>query len=405
VSDEERAALIIDDDLSFGRFVASVAERSGFRPRLAAGVEEAWSAMTPDPDLILLDLNMPGVDGLEALRELATRRSNARIHVLSGTDARLLRSAAQLGRELGLRMGEPLAKPITVEALLAVFAAAARAEPRTPAQPVLEPPTVDELRLALARDELFLVFQPILELATLAPRGVEALVRWRHPTRGVVPPALFVPLAERGGLILEMTDWIFDRALAIAGRGELAWQGRPLSLSINIATGALAEGDLVARVAGLLATHAVEPKRLVLEITESAMLADRARVLEVLSRFRLRGIELSIDDFGTGTSSLERIDQLPCTELKVERSFVAEVLRRPGAESIVRSTLELARRLGLRTVAEGIEDVPTLSWLRQAGCESGQGFLFTRGLEPAELVGWLAGWDERRRELLPADAS
>jgi EAL domain-containing protein (putative c-di-GMP-specific phosphodiesterase class I) len=123
-------------------------------------------------------------------------------------------------------------------------------------------------------------------------------------------------------------------------------------------------------------------------------------VLEVLSRLRLRGIELSIDDFGTGTSSLERIDQLPCTELKVERTFVADVLRRAQAETIVRSTLELGRRLGLRTVAEGIEDVATLRWLREVGCDMGQGFLFTRGLEQPDLLAWLGGWEVRRSELL-----
>jgi EAL domain-containing protein (putative c-di-GMP-specific phosphodiesterase class I) len=400
VSDAAPRVLIVDDDLSFGRFVARVAARCGLRPRVVGGIEAAWEPAEPDPALVLLDLNMPGADGLEALRQLAARHCRARVHVLSGTDARLLRSAAHLGRELGLSMGEPLAKPVTVESLRALFAGAALAESHTPPHPVLEPPTADELRRALARDEIFLVFQPILDLATLEPRGAEALVRWRHPERGVVPPNLFVPLAEHSGLIGELTGTILERALATASRADFAWRGRPLTISVNVATGALAGGDLPGAVAALLAVHALAPARLVLEITESAMLADRARVLEVLSRLRLRGIELSIDDFGTGTSSLERIDQLPCTELKVERAFVADVLRRAQAETIVRSTLELGRRLGLRTVAEGIEDVATLRWLREVGCDMGQGFLFTRGLEPPELLAWLAGWEVRRSELL-----
>ena len=125
-------------------------------------------------------------------------------------------------------------------------------------------------------------------------------------------------------------------------------------------------------------------------------------MLEVLSRLRLRGIELSIDDFGTGTSSLERVDQLPCTELKIERAFIADVLRRPEAEAIVRSTLDLARRLDLRVVAEGIENVQTLSWLRAAGCPTGQGFLFARGMEANDLLRWLAEWGELRATLLQA---
>lgn len=405
------SVLIVDDDAPFGRLVATVAASSGFLPRVVGTVDEAWRALDPEPTLILLDLNLPGADGLAALRELAGRRCRSSVHVLSGSDARLLRSAAQLGLQLGLSMGEPLAKPVSIAALRALFAATAaraadagRAAPTHPAPAPGAPPSLDELRLALDRDELFLVYQPILELATLAPVGAEALVRWRHPQRGVVPPALFVPLAENSGLIVEMTERIFAMALATAGRADYAWGGRPLALSVNVATDALVTGDPVGQLSALLATHGVAPVRLVAEITESALRVDRSSVLEVLSRLRLRGIELSIDDFGTGSSSLERLDQLPCTELKIERAFVADVLRRSEAEAIVRSTIELADRLGLRTVAEGIEDPPTLRWLRAAGCRMGQGYLFTPGLEPPALVDWLAGWETRRRALLDDDS-
>jgi len=200
--------------------------------------------------------------------------------------------------------------------------------------------------------------------------------------------------------VVEMTEQIFVHALEFGARPEYAWDGRALSISVNVATAALVERDLAGLLASLLASSGMPPGRLVVEVTESAMRADRTSVLEVLSRLRLRGFELSIDDFGTGTSSLERVDQFPCTELKIERAFIADVLRRPEAEAIVRSTIDLARRLGLRVVAEGIEDLATLRWLRGAGCEAGQGFLFSRGLEAGDFLRWLGEWNGRRAALL-----
>ncbi len=401
--------LIVDDDPQFCRLVASVAERSGLRAVIASSAEEAWLALVPEPVLVLLDLNMPDADGLEVLRELAARRCSAQIRVLSGHDPRILRSAEQIGRDIGLRMGEPLSKPISVSLLREVFAEAVRnAEavsdsPQSKSEGATTPQvTSDELRRAIGGGELFLVHQPILDIATLSPLGSEALVRWRHPTRGTIPPGAFLPLAETCGLVVEMTEQIFARALAFASRADYTWEGRPLSVSINLPAAALIERDLAKLISSLLVTSGVTPARLIVEITESAMRADRTRVLEVLSRLRLRGVEVSIDDFGTGTSSLERLDQFPCTELKIERAFVADVLRRPDAEAIVRSTIELARQLNLRVVAEGIEDAATLRWLRAAGCGTGQGFLFSRGMEAGEFMNWLAEWKTLRKPLLEA---
>ena len=405
------SVLIVDDDPHSCRFVATVAARSGFAVRVAASAAEAWTALDPSPTLILLDLDMPDTDGIEMLRTLSARGVASEIRILSGSSSDVLRSAARVGRELGLRVGDPIAKTVPLEQLEALFAEVARSAglsvegaARPAARPAAPEISGEDLARALEADEIFVVFQPILHLDSLDPVGAEALVRWRHPERGIVPPGLFVPLAERTGLVLALTEQVFAQALAFASRAEYAWEGRPLAISVNLATTALAEGDLLRRLIALLAASGVAPGRLVVEVTESAMNADRTRVLELLSRLRLRGVELSIDDFGTGTSSLERLDQFPLTELKIERAFIADLLARREAEAIVRSTLELAHRLGLRTVGEGIEQAATWRWLRQAGCETGQGFLFSRGLEPAEFLAWLAAWPERRRELYSASA-
>ena len=390
--------LVVDDDPQVARFVADVARGAGYEVWVATRVDEIWTAAPAEPALVFLDLNLPGTDGLGILRELAARGWRSSIHVFSGADPRVVRTATRLGEELGLRVGEPLAKPIRLAELRRVLAEARGAAPVAPSPVAAELPTltVEELRRAIDGGELFVVYQPIVDLETLEPRGAEALVRWRHPDHGVVPPLRFVPLAERAGLVTELTLEVLRQALEFACNGELDDSGHGLSVSVNLAPAALSERNLPERLGELLAASGLAPERLVLEVTESVALADRVSVLEILSRLRLRGVELSIDDFGTGSSSLERLDQLPCTELKIERAFVSQVLRRPGAEAIVHSTLELARRLGLRTVAEGIEDPPVLAWLRAAGCEMGQGFLFSKGLEPAEFGRWLAEWPDRR---------
>jgi EAL domain-containing protein (putative c-di-GMP-specific phosphodiesterase class I)/CheY-like chemotaxis protein len=397
--------LVVDDDPQVARFVADVARAAGYAVRVAGRADEIL-ADESEPTLVLLDLNLPGTDGLGILRELAARGWRSTVHVFSGADPRVVRTATRLGEELGLRVGEPLSKPMRLAELRRVLdeAAAAqaraasgpaRAEPaagRAPAAP--PPPTAEELARALATGELFVVFQPIVELATLEVRGAEALVRWRHPERGVVPPLLFVPLAERAGLVVDLTLEVLRQTLRFAA-SVADGDGSRLAFSVNLAPSALAERSLPERLGELLAESGVAPERLVLEVTESAAMEDRASVLEILSRLRLRGVELSIDDFGTGASSLERLDQLPLNELKIERAFVSQILRRAGAEAIVRSTVELGRRLGLRTVGEGIEDPRVLAWLREAGCELGQGFLFSKGLEPEPFRRWLAEWPER----------
>jgi EAL domain-containing protein (putative c-di-GMP-specific phosphodiesterase class I)/ActR/RegA family two-component response regulator len=395
--------LIVDDDPVLTGFVERVARRAGLEVRTAHGAREIWTEGAPDPDLVFLDLNMADTDGLAVLRELAARASRARIYVMSGADPRILRSATRLAEELGLDVGEPLAKPVQLAELMEIFATTVpAAHPGRPA-PSLRPSgpafSVEELERAIDHAELHVDFQPILRLGALEPVGVEALVRWRHPTRGLVPPLAFVPLIEAAGLGARMTEGILRQAAALLTRDELRHAAQPLSVSVNVGPAALAERGFADRVGALLADSRVDSSRLVVEVTESVVEANRLDVLEALNRLRLRGCFLSVDDFGTGTSSLERVEQLPCTELKIERAFVNQVERREHAGTIVRTTIDLARRLGLRTVGEGIETPAVLSWLREAGCDLGQGYLFSRPLAADALIAWLESWPARRATL------
>jgi diguanylate cyclase (GGDEF)-like protein len=245
-----------------------------------------------------------------------------------------------------------------------------------------------ELRRALDSDELVLHFQPKADLTTGEVVGVEALVRWNHPERGLVPPDEFIPLAERSGLITPLTAWVLDAGL----RQIAAWRARgwELSLAVNITVKDLCGDQLVERVAEGLARYGVPASALQLEVTEGSLFADSARTRHSLERLEALGVSLSLDDFGTGWSSLVQLRQLPVSEIKVDRSFVARMDSDARDLAIVSSVVDLARGLGMRVVAEGVEDVATWHRLSAMGCDRAQGWWLSRALPADELGLWLA---------------
>ena len=244
------------------------------------------------------------------------------------------------------------------------------------------------LRRALGRSEFRLQYQPIVDFATGAVQGVEALIRWMHPTRGLLPPADFIGAAEETGLIVPIGMWVLDEAC----RQTAAWRrehhrAADLWVSVNLSTRQLLESDLVRQVAGVLERNALDPSALVLEITEGSLLQGVAETIEKLRGLKALGVRLAIDDFGTGSSSLGHLRQFPVDVLKIDKSFVDEIAT-TGSEgpALVRAIVELANTLKLETVAEGIEEIEQLTQLRSAGCVSGQGFLFAKPLQ-ADAIG------------------
>ena len=244
-----------------------------------------------------------------------------------------------------------------------------------------------ELHRAIDSDELSLEYQPIVEIASRRAIGAEALVRWNHPTRGLILPSDFIPLAERTGLIRPMTRWVIDRALA-DGRSTLASRG--IELSVNLSMRNLQDEDLPATVYGLLRSSTADAPQLRLEVTESAVMADAHRAASVLTRLREMGVRIAIDDFGTGYSSLAYLQRLPVDTLKIDRSFVRDVTRDPARRAIIRAIIEMARALNLQTVAEGVEDVDTWALLATLGAGSAQGYLIARPMNIAALREWLS---------------
>ncbi len=244
-----------------------------------------------------------------------------------------------------------------------------------------------DLRRALDHEQLALVYQPKLDPASGVITGVEALVRWKHPTRGLIAPADFIPAAEHTDLMAPLTNFVLCSALAQAGRWRA--RGRDLELAVNVSVGDLTQ-DLAERLPAMLESEAVPAGRLTLEVTETGVMADPQRAAEVLERISATGVHVSIDDFGTGQSSLSYLKRLPINELKIDRSFVAGMARSDDDAVIVRSTLQLGHDLGLRVVAEGAESEAQLEALTQMGCDVVQGYAITKALPSEQLEAWLS---------------
>jgi EAL domain-containing protein (putative c-di-GMP-specific phosphodiesterase class I) len=233
----------------------------------------------------------------------------------------------------------------------------------------------NELRVAIERDELRLVYQPKIDLTTQQAVGVEALLRWDHPTLGSVPPATFIPIAEDIGLMLPIGRWVLEAACEQAA----AWRCDQLDLvvAVNVSGRQLADVGLVDHVASVLAGTGIDPAGLCLELTESVLMSDTAQATQTLGELHAQGVQLSVDDFGTGYSSLAYLHRFPVDEVKIDRAFVQGLVERPDQRTLVGAMVAMGSALGLGVVAEGVETVEQAALLRRLGCPTGQGFLFS----------------------------
>lgn len=249
---------------------------------------------------------------------------------------------------------------------------------------------LSELRSAIDRNEFRLFVQPKLMLSTGKVVGLESLVRWMHPKKGLVFPDNFIPFAEQTGFIRVLTRWVFEQS-AILCR-DLHTQGFELKVSVNLSTRDLLDQDLTTKFAEILALHHVVPASFCLEITESAIMDDPVRAQQTLEKLHTMGFDLSIDDFGTGYSSLAYLKRLPVDELKIDKSFVLNMEKDADDTKIVRSTIDLGHNMGLRVVAEGIESEVAWHLLAGLGCDHGQGYFMSKPMPADQLVAWLGKW-------------
>ena len=403
-----RHLLIIDDEPDFAEGLAAVAGRAGYRCTTVSGVHAFEEAIQDDVDLIMLDLVMPGADGVELLRILARARHPAGIILMSGVDRRVLASAGTLAKELGLHVRGYMQKPIRaaqIEAfLMTVPAAPAAITPGSPAiapiSPAIAPISQEELVAGIQNKQFEIHYQPQIELLTGAFVGVEALVRWQHPERGLVYPDAFIRLAEETGHIEALSWVIYERAVP-EFRALIDTCG-PLNLSLNLSACSLQDLRTPEKLVDIAIQSGLDISCLILEVTETGLMHKLSSALDILTRIRMKGMGLSIDDFGTGYSMMDQLRRVPASELKIDRSFVSDSSHDESAFVVVEQTIEIGRRLRMRVVAEGVETKEQLALLRKLGCDVGQGYLFSRPIPMPALTSWASGWRGRLGE--PADS-
>ncbi|MDB5699543.1 MAG: diguanylate cyclase domain protein, partial [Alphaproteobacteria bacterium] len=240
--------------------------------------------------------------------------------------------------------------------------------------------------------ELELYFQPLFDLETDQINAFEALLRWNHPTRGIISPLEFIPIAEETGLIVPIGNWVIQEAC----RHARSWPDS-VRVAVNVSSIQFRKAGLANTVLQALATSGLEPSRLEIEITESIFLESSEETLAVLHSLRSLGIKIALDDFGTGYSSLSYLQSFPFDKIKIDRSFIQELLNRPGASAIVQAIIDLAHALGMETTAEGVEDSGQLAKLRLHGCSSVQGFLFSRPVNAKAALSLLKSASGQRR--------
>ncbi|MEN9867436.1 MAG: hypothetical protein RL748_3026, partial [Pseudomonadota bacterium] len=383
--------MLIDDDPFILNYLTRLLSSRGIHHiRFAGNGHAALQELKNDAepiDVMVCDLNMPGMDGVEFLRHLADANYTGAIIIISG-NADLLSTIYELAQAHGLRILGTLAKPFTPQRFFDIlnlqFGERRLAKPRSQV-PVLRPTDVTE---GLLRGEFVPWFQPKVDAITLKPYGAEALARWRRPDGSVISPFAFVPLMEMHGLIDQLFITILSQTLAASKK--LQQQGFvDLKLAVNLAASTLATLNLPDIIDRELQLNDIAPEKLILEITEPGLMHDARIGLDVLLRLRLKGIGLSIDDFGTGYSTIDQLRRLPFTELKVDQSFVASAAKNPASKIILESSIDLARRLNLRTVAEGVESEDDLDMIRNLGCDVVQGFLVAKPMPLDAFIEWL----------------
>jgi EAL domain-containing protein (putative c-di-GMP-specific phosphodiesterase class I)/ActR/RegA family two-component response regulator len=386
-----RRLLVVDDEHIERMLVAHAVASLGFTVDAASSLEEAALLLGRHRyDAIVLDLALGETEGISLLPSLCAGTSDPIVIFVSGMDDRVRAACARLAGTLGLRVAGALAKPVSPAALRDLLRSTPeRAAPQAHAETAR--PSEAELALALARDEIIPWFQPKIALRTGAVTGVEALARWHRPDGTLLPPDLFIPLAEESGLIGQLTSNILRQSFVACRR----WQVRypTFGVAVNLSPLALANPALPDQIEDMLRRAELPPSAVIAEITESMIIVDPVRAAEVVTRLRIKGIGLAIDDFGTGHSSLLQLMRLPFTELKIDKSFVAVCETDQEAWKIIRATISLAHELCMSVVAEGIETSSIAGRLAEVGCDIGQGWYFARAMPEAALLDWLARRD------------
>ncbi len=377
---------ILDDDQEYANLLVEFASGSGWNAIAEYDPVVFLEKDLSDVHVLVLDLNMPELDGIEVIRAIAEKKYKITLVLVSGFDARVLHSAQQLAEAHHIKVAASLTKPIPISEFVKVLASIELEEPSKDTPVEKEKFSAIELEHAIKNDELILYFQPQVNIQTGKLAGVEALVRWLHPEKGLIFPDQFINVAEKNNLIGALTE----RVLYLAVKQNKKWrdEGFNTIISVNISADDIISLNLPEKLKTLTEQYDVEARNIVIELTESAVMGELTAQLDVLNRLRMKGFSLSIDDFGTGYSSLSHLYQAPFTELKIDQIFIMRMLEDTEAMVIVKICIMLGQMLGMHIVAEGVETKEIYDILHGMNCDIAQGYYLSRPIPADELFEW-----------------
>jgi len=387
---------LVAEDHDFQRSVlVRMLETLGAKTVHEAADGRAALAIIQDPsrpvDIVISDLEMPGMDGMEFVRHLGETGVRVSIILASALERKLLASIATMSEAYGINLLGVVEKPITPAKLEALITLHKPAQVQWGRSKTAGPTfTLEEIAAGLKNNEFEPFFQPKVELATGRVKGAEALARWRHPQHGIIAPYAFIEPLEDNDLIDELAWVMLRKAAAFCSTWRSA--GLEATVSVNLSLKSLTDTRLADRVTELVLSENLEPRHMVLELTESAATTDVGKALENLARLRIKGFGLSIDDYGTGYSSMQQLTRIAFTELKIDQSFVTNATKQESAKVILESSLDMARKLNITAVAEGVETQADWNLLRQLGCGLAQGYFIARPMEAGAYPNWVRGW-------------
>lgn len=354
---------------------------------------------TYEPDVLICDLTLPGMDGISFLRIAAENAYKGSVIILSAVDKSVMKAAENLVKAYGLNLIGTLRKPLVEKEL---FESLAKQAPNPTEQAKRSKvPTLDlnELQAGFSEDCLEVFFQPKVSIKTGRVIGAECLARWRHPTRGLLGPNAFISVMEANGMIDDLSKLILEKS-AIHLR---KWynQGHQLKLAVNVSMDNLNQLDLPEQFESILKKVGIRPSQFILELTETRLMANLTVSLEILTRLRLKGFGLSIDDFGTGFSTMENLKQLPFTELKIDRAFVHGTSEDEASKAILNSSIQLGKIFHLNLVAEGVETQQDWDVIVESGCDEVQGYFIAQPMPPEQFIDWKIKWEKQaKKEIL-----